>query len=1097
MGVNLGSAYGEIILDATGARTGIQEAQGALQGFQDKMANIGATLQGVGAKMTVGITAPLVLLGKKAISAGSDLTESMNKVEVVFGDAADSVLAWSTTTDTAMGQSQQQALEAAGTFGNLFDSLGLGDVAAAEMSMSLVGLASDLASFNNIDPTVALEKLRSGLVGEVEPLRVLGINLLQSSVQAKAMEMGLAGVASELTQADMLQARYALILEQSANAQGDFARTSDGLANSTRILKAQWEEASGALGQRMEPVLTLVVDKLSVLLEKFMLLPPSTQDTIVVIGALAAAAGPVLVVLGAMATAIGAIGAPLLLVGAAVALLGVAWATNFGGIRDVTGQVWESIKQAVQSAIEFVMPYIESFVATVKAWWDENWPAIQATFEQVWDAILSVVQYVVGLVGPFITETFGQVVAWVQANWPLIQQTIQTVLDAIWGVVQTVLGAIEQFWTDHGAKIMTVVNAAWEIVKTVITTALATIGDVIKAIMQAINGDWEGAWETIKGAAERVWEAIGTVIENAIEVVKTTVAVVWETIGPKLAEAWDNIKDKAEEIWEKIKDAIFDKIDDIRFEVTFRWEIIKNLLAKKLDEILGKVASVWDSIVAKIKGAWAGLQPVLDAIAGGIGWIIGAAQGAAQAIGAFLSKLAEAAKAVIPSWMQGHSPPPMANWLTAIGDAAEYAGTALSTTFAASVPSWQAGQIFEFVDSLRLLIDTWYDLFKNRREMKVLDQAMEMMRNWQEMGAGVKSAVEGLAAIMNYSGGLMAETVQAFADDTMMVINVLLDYVQQGVKRAVGIAQRFGETFELLTSSIEMLDRLSEYTSPATEQVTQFGEDVSQITAALIAVADSFDLQAVEAAAAFSQGAGQIGKSVGEAVGGLLDVAAYAGATPLAFMQLRNDLHTAVTMMERISAEFELEGVDAAAAFSESAGAISKALGDVVGGLSGLATYQGAGALDAFGHYGFSQLWAFERDLRQVLHVMQGLAKDFTGAGLDAAVTFAEAVNVIVDSVKDALKALLGIGEYEGLGSNLGAFITDLQSVIAELQALQGVLVDTSGLFAMTDSLFSSAPLAYNTLGSGVTVNVDAAAADPWAVAELTASALRTEIRYS
>jgi len=298
MGVNLGSAYGEIILDATGAQTGIKTAQGALEGFQNTMGNIGAKMQDVGKKMTVGVTAPLVLLGKKAISAGSDLTESMNKVEVVFGDAADSVLAWSTTTDTAMGQSQQQALEAAGTFGNLFDSIGLGDVAAAEMSMSLVGLASDLASFNNIDPSVALEKLRSGLVGEVEPLRVLGINLLQSSVQAKAMEMGLAGVASELTQQDMLQARYALILEQSSNAQGDFARTSDGLANSQRILKAQWEEATATLGMKLQPMMLDLVHTLGGLLEKFMALPDPIQNTILVVAGLAAAAGPVLVVLG-------------------------------------------------------------------------------------------------------------------------------------------------------------------------------------------------------------------------------------------------------------------------------------------------------------------------------------------------------------------------------------------------------------------------------------------------------------------------------------------------------------------------------------------------------------------------------------------------------------------------------------------------------------------------------------------------------------------------------------------------------------------------------------------------------------------------------
>ena len=99
------------------------------------------------------------------------------------------------------------------------------------MSTSLVKLAADLACFNNIDPGEALDKLRSGLVGEAEPLRQVGILLSEDAVQAKALALGLAATARELTEADKVQARYALIMEQRPAAQGDFARTSTGLAN--------------------------------------------------------------------------------------------------------------------------------------------------------------------------------------------------------------------------------------------------------------------------------------------------------------------------------------------------------------------------------------------------------------------------------------------------------------------------------------------------------------------------------------------------------------------------------------------------------------------------------------------------------------------------------------------------------------------------------------------------------------------------------------------------------------------------------------------------------------------------------------------------
>ena len=213
-------------------------------------------LQGVGQK----VTQVLIDMGRAAvrefnrsIDAASDLSESINKSSVVFGQNATEVVNWSKTTADALGQSQRQALEAAGTFGNLFTSMGLARDASAEMSTGLVELASDLASFNNIEPDVALEKLRAGIVGEVEPLRTLGINLSAATVEAKAMEMGLAATTKQLTEADKVTARYALILEQSTNAQGDFARTADGAANAQRRVNAQLDNYRTMAGRVFLP----------------------------------------------------------------------------------------------------------------------------------------------------------------------------------------------------------------------------------------------------------------------------------------------------------------------------------------------------------------------------------------------------------------------------------------------------------------------------------------------------------------------------------------------------------------------------------------------------------------------------------------------------------------------------------------------------------------------------------------------------------------------------------------------------------------------------------------------------------------------------
>lgn len=189
-----------------------------------------------------------------SIKLASNLEESMSKVNVVFGDQADVVKEWSKDSARSIGQSQQQALEAAGTFGNLFTAMGLGQAESAGLSTNLVDLASDFASFNNIGIDEALIKLRAGLVGEAEPMRSLGVQLTEAAVKAKAMEMGLADANGEVSNAAKVQARYALILEQSKNAQGDFVRTSDGFANQSRILSAAWKDVQASLGKALLPL---------------------------------------------------------------------------------------------------------------------------------------------------------------------------------------------------------------------------------------------------------------------------------------------------------------------------------------------------------------------------------------------------------------------------------------------------------------------------------------------------------------------------------------------------------------------------------------------------------------------------------------------------------------------------------------------------------------------------------------------------------------------------------------------------------------------------------------------------------------------------
>lgn len=189
-----------------------------------------------------------------SINASRDLSETLSKSSVVFGQSAQDILAWGGTAATAFGMSKQAAIEAAASFGNVFIGLDIGQDKAATMSKRLVGLAGDLASFNNMDPAEALEKLSAGLAGESEPLRRVGVFMSEAKVKAKAMEMGLGNVHDELTEGQKILARYQLILDSTSTAQGDFARTSEGLANKQRTATASLIDAQAELGAAFEPI---------------------------------------------------------------------------------------------------------------------------------------------------------------------------------------------------------------------------------------------------------------------------------------------------------------------------------------------------------------------------------------------------------------------------------------------------------------------------------------------------------------------------------------------------------------------------------------------------------------------------------------------------------------------------------------------------------------------------------------------------------------------------------------------------------------------------------------------------------------------------
>ena len=162
------------------------------RGLEGSFNRLGSTaIRGIGNAVTnitrLGLVAGGVVAGGLAASvmAASDLNEELDKSRVVFGPAADDLIKFAEGA-AAIGLSQAEALGAAGAFGNMFNTVGLTQEKSAEFSETMVQLAADMASFNNEDPAEMLDKLRSGLTGEAEPLRRFGVLLSEAAVKEEA-----------------------------------------------------------------------------------------------------------------------------------------------------------------------------------------------------------------------------------------------------------------------------------------------------------------------------------------------------------------------------------------------------------------------------------------------------------------------------------------------------------------------------------------------------------------------------------------------------------------------------------------------------------------------------------------------------------------------------------------------------------------------------------------------------------------------------------------------------------------------------------------------------------------------------------------------
>lgn len=578
------------------------------------------------------------------IGPASDLNETVSKIGVVFGDASDGVLDFAQNSATSLGMSNNEALGAIGTYGNLFRAMGIGVDTSADMSTSLVGLAADLASFNNQDPNVVLDKLRAGLSGETEPLKSLGVNLSAASIEAKAMEMGLAKVGQELTPAAKAQASYALIMEQTTLAQGDFARTSDGVANQQRIIAAQAENLKAKFGKALLPMVGKVmnafskfadskafsdfVDKAVSVLSGFVDVAMKVIDALMkgdIKGALTAAFGPTITgQILAISSALQSFGAWIsanwapIAIGIGTVILGlvipafIAWA----------GAAWTAAAGVIAATAPILFPIlaIGGAIAVLAVAWNGNWFGMRDTLTAVWEGTLK--------------PAFEQVYNWLAVNIPLA------------------IAAVSNFWT-------TVLLPAIQAVGTWITTVLVPIFQSIWNWL-AINIPLAitavvGFWNTVLlPALMAVWGWISTNLIPLFQRLATLLTAVVGLAITALTGLWQNVLLPAiQGVAAFLTGTLFPAFQTVADVISTVLQPVMDTAGKFITgTFLPILSKVSDFIGVTLAGAFDGLSKAISYVVGRID-----------------SMIALLATVHLPPWLTPGSPTPFEVGLVGIGDA--------------------------------------------------------------------------------------------------------------------------------------------------------------------------------------------------------------------------------------------------------------------------------------------------------------------------------------------------------------------------------------------------------------------------------------------
>lgn len=490
--------------DIAGGVSGLRTTEGAL-----------GKVKGVALGVAAAVGAVTVAAGTFAVSAigeAGNLEQSIGAIDTVFKTSSGQMHTWAQSAAQEVGLTRNEFNELGTLIGTQLKNGGTAMEDLGPKTKDLIGLGADLSSMFGGTSKEAVEALSSALKGERDPIEKYGVSLKQATIDAKAAEMGFTKVGGSLSDEANQAATLALIMEQTADAHGNFAKESNTLQGQQQRFNAQMANTKAIIGTALLPVATALFSFFN--------------ET----------AGP------------------------AVADLADKFSAFVSGL-DVAGW-WANLTSSVSGA-SGVLAGIQPVVEGIAGWFTGSlMPAIEGLVGSFQERF-AVIQEIVGEFAAGLWTHIEPLMPQFEAVFTTVGEIVTTAVDLVTEVWDQGTAFLLAAWEIVGGPITDTVGGIMSAVMGIIGPAMDTIKSIIKTVLAIIQGDWRGAWDGVKGILDGAWRLIKSIVTGAIDVVKSVISGALGIIRNLWSSAWDGIKSTLDGAWTNIKSAVSRGIDDV------------------------------------------------------------------------------------------------------------------------------------------------------------------------------------------------------------------------------------------------------------------------------------------------------------------------------------------------------------------------------------------------------------------------------------------------------------------------------------------------------------------------------------------------------